>query len=140
VVTKTSGEHLAHSLLVYYDILRVQSVMQHLIFVKIRKSENTTTQYRHNFLNGESPSRVKPALDFVEQGVTLILKVLGESKLLGADVGLRDDFAVEGIEVELMCEGEVSLVPLHVFGELLLTGEGMLHDHGHLLGELVTHG
>ncbi len=113
--------------------------MQHLILVKIRKSKHATTKNRHYFLHRERPSRVKPALDFIEQAVTLILKVLSESKLFGADVGLRDDFAVEGIQVELMGQGEISLMPLHVFGELLLGGEGMLHHDCHLLGKLVTH-
>lgn len=139
MITETRRKHLADPFFIYYDILRVECVMQDLIFVKIRKSQHTTTQYRHNLLHRKGPSRVKPTLNFIEEGMALILKVLGKPKLLGADVGLRDDLAIKGIEVKLMRQGEVSLVSLHVFVELLLAGEGMLHDDSHFLGDLVTH-
>jgi hypothetical protein len=95
MVTETRRKHLAHPFLIDYDILRVERVMQHLIFVKIRKSQHTTTQYRHDLLHRKWSSRVKPTLNFIEEGMALILKVLCESKLLGADVGLRDDLAIK---------------------------------------------
>jgi hypothetical protein len=59
--------------------------------------------------------------------------------LLGAEVGLGDNFAVEGVEVELMREGEVIFMAFHIFIELLLAGEGMLEHHCVLLRELIPH-
>ena len=38
------------------------------------------------------------------QGMRLMLEVLDYFILLGADIGLREDFVVEGVEVELVSE------------------------------------
>ncbi len=76
--------------------------MQDLIFIKIGQNQDTTAENRHDFFRRERSSGVSPTLDFSEKGVALVIKILCQSKLSGTKIGLRDNFAIERIEVELM--------------------------------------
>jgi hypothetical protein len=102
VIAESATKHFTHALLVNNYVLRVEGVMQYFIFVEVREDENATAKYGHDFFGGERFSRFYSALDFVQERVALVLEVFCQSKLFGAKIGLRDDFAVKGIQIELV--------------------------------------
>lgn len=68
----------------------------------------------------------------------LVLKVLYNLVLFGAEIGKREYFVVECIEVELMLEGHGGFVLLDIVIEQFLTGEGMLDDDDLCFGVFVA--
>ena len=100
--------------------------MQEFQFAYMAHGKHNAAQYRHDLLVCEGTPRLHPALDFLLNRVLLVLEVLYYFVLLRADVGLRQDLVVVGVEIELVLEGHTASVFPDILVHELLTGESML--------------
>lgn len=139
IITQTRTEYFAYSIFINNNICWIESIMQNLIFTKMRHGKHTTAKYWHYLFVWKLFIGVNSVFDFISNCVTLILIKFKQSILFGADGTLSYYLMIECAEIELMGQWQITFVSFHVFCELLLGGECSFDDYGLFFRVAIDH-